>query len=96
MIRSCWSSVAVYSIAPLQDFLGLGNDARMNYPGNPSGNWTWRISPGALDRDLENKIYEINYLYSRLHTDESTLEGEPESEVPEDYFEINTRSIRYE
>jgi 4-alpha-glucanotransferase len=96
MIRSCWSSVAVYSIAPLQDFLGLGNEARMNYPGNPSGNWTWRISPGALDRDLENKIYEINYLYSRLHTDESTLEGEPEAEVPEDYFEINIRPIRHE
>ncbi len=68
MIRGVWSSVAVFGLAPLQDFLNLGNDARMNYPGNPSGNWTWRMPKDALTQQLQEKIKELNYLYSRLST----------------------------
>ena len=65
LIRACWASVGVFALAPMQDFLSLDNSARMNYPGNPSGNWTWRLSnedayPGLIDR-----IKEINYLYLR-------------------------------
>ncbi|GAI84827.1 unnamed protein product, partial [marine sediment metagenome] len=58
-------SVAVYALAPLQDFLNLGNEARMNYPGNPSGNWTWRMPESALNESLSAAIQEINYLYDR-------------------------------
>ena len=65
MIRACWSSVAVFSIAPMQDFLGLGNDARMNYPGNPSGNWRWRMSTKLDDNELVEKINGINNLFDR-------------------------------
>ena len=65
MIRAVWSSVANFALAPMQDFLSLDNKARMNYPGNPSGNWTWRMSTDALNDPLSNKIKEINYLYSR-------------------------------
>jgi 4-alpha-glucanotransferase len=65
MIRCAWSSVAVFALAPFQDFLGLDNTARMNYPGNPSGNWTWRMPANALTDKLKAKIKEINYLYSR-------------------------------
>jgi 4-alpha-glucanotransferase len=32
------------TILPLQDVLGLDSRARMNTPGNPSSNWTWRLS----------------------------------------------------
>jgi 4-alpha-glucanotransferase len=60
--------VAVFGLAPMQDFLNLGNEARMNYPGNPSGNWTWRMSKDAASSELQAKIKEINYLYSRLNT----------------------------
>jgi 4-alpha-glucanotransferase len=67
MIRSVWSSVAVFGLAPMQDFLELGNEARMNYPGNPSGNWTWRMSKDATNPALQLKIKQINYLYSRLN-----------------------------
>ncbi len=28
---------------PLQDVLGLGHEGRMNQPGQPSGNWRWRV-----------------------------------------------------
>lgn len=65
MIRGAWSSVAVFALAPLQDFLELDNSARMNYPGNPSGNWTWRMPGNALTEALKSRIKEINYLYSR-------------------------------
>jgi len=37
-----WSSIAALAIAPLQDLLNLGAEARMNIPGRASGNWRWR------------------------------------------------------
>jgi 4-alpha-glucanotransferase len=67
MIRGVWSSVAIFGLAPMQDFLNLGNEARMNYPGNPSGNWMWRMSTKAQSPELLAKLKEINYLYSRLN-----------------------------
>ncbi len=66
MIRAVWSSVADFSLAPLQDFLRLGTDGRMNFPGKPSGNWSWRLPAGALDAELKAHILEMNTLYSRL------------------------------
>ena len=65
MIRATWGSVAVFALAPLQDFLDLDNAARMNYPGNPSGNWIWRMPESAFDESLKSAILEINYLYDR-------------------------------
>jgi len=35
-------SVAETALTPLQDVVGLGPEARMNYPGRPHGNWCWR------------------------------------------------------
>ncbi len=59
LMRLAWSSSAALAIAPLQDLLNLGASARMNTPGQASGNWRWRItddvlSPAAFDwlRDL--------------------------------------------
>jgi 4-alpha-glucanotransferase len=66
LIRASWASVAIFALAPMQDFLDLDNTARMNYPGNPSGNWSWRMSEEALSDDLAGMIQELNYLYSRL------------------------------
>ena len=45
MIRVVWSSAATFTLAPMQDFLSLGTEARMNLPGRPGGNWTWRVDP---------------------------------------------------
>ena len=77
LIRACWSSVAVFSLAPIQDFLELDNQARMNYPGNPSGNWTWRMNSGHLSDDLAKRIKEVNYLYLR------GVEFDPEKRSPD-------------
>jgi 4-alpha-glucanotransferase len=71
LIRGVWSSVAIFGLAPMQDFLNLGNEARMNYPGNPSGNWTWRMPEDYECLVLQEKIRELNYLYGRLNTDTS-------------------------
>jgi len=54
LIRLAWSSPSALAIAPVQDLLDLGGDARMNIPGQASGNWRWRItddvlSPAAFD-----------------------------------------------
>jgi 4-alpha-glucanotransferase len=54
-----WSSRAALAIAPLQDLLNLGREARMNVPGRAGGNWCWRFTgemlmdePFAWLRDL--------------------------------------------
>jgi 4-alpha-glucanotransferase len=65
LIRATWGSVAVFAIAPMQDFLSLGNEARMNYPGNPSGNWYWRMPEHAMNKSLQERIKELNFLYDR-------------------------------
>jgi 4-alpha-glucanotransferase len=65
LIRATWGSVANFAIAPMQDFLNLDNKARMNYPGNPSGNWFWRMPDDAMSDSLQVRIKEINYLFDR-------------------------------
>jgi 4-alpha-glucanotransferase len=65
LIRACWASVAVFALAPLQDLLDLGTEARMNYPSRLGGNWAWRFSDAAVDEALATRIRELNYLYLR-------------------------------
>jgi 4-alpha-glucanotransferase len=65
MIRAVLASVADVAIVPLQDVLGLGNEARMNLPGTVSGNWKWRYRPGALKSDLSARLRSFVALYDR-------------------------------
>jgi len=48
LVRLAWSSIAALAMAPLQDLLNLGKEARMNVPGSPLGNWRWRCTDGML------------------------------------------------
>lgn len=48
MIRMAMQSVARLAVVPVQDILELGSEARMNTPGQPEKNWTWRLLPGQL------------------------------------------------
>jgi len=52
MIRLAFSSPANLAIAPMQDYLGLESEARMNTPGTPAGNWRWRLHHGQADSGL--------------------------------------------
>lgn len=71
IIRAVWSSVAVFALAPMQDLLSLGNEARMNFPGKPSGNWIWRLQPDGANGPVANRMHELNWLYTRLAKGES-------------------------
>lgn len=64
-IRGAWASVANLAIAPIQDLLGLDDEARMNIPSTLGGNWCWRIDKSSLTDDLATKIAEINKIYRR-------------------------------
>ena len=66
MIRTAFASVSDTCIIPMQDYLDLGGEARMNFPGTMTdANWTWRAAPGYLD-GLAEKILRLTRLYGRL------------------------------
>ena len=64
-IRGAWSSVACMAISPVQDFLGLGSEARINTPGVAAGNWQWRLKQGVLTDELAERIEKLTRVYSR-------------------------------
>ena len=64
-IRGAWSSSSYLAIAPMQDFLGLDDSARMNIPGILGGNWTWRVEESKLNVTLSSKINKLTKLYGR-------------------------------
>ncbi len=67
MIRGAMSSVSKLCVVQMQDYLELGREARMNYPGTLSmANWTWRAQPGFGTHALAERIYEITKLYGRI------------------------------
>jgi len=66
LIRAAWSSVAIFALAPMQDFLNLDNQARMNYPSTVGNNWSWRVESHHMANSLCERIKTINTLYSRL------------------------------
>ena len=52
MIEAAFSTRSQLVIAPMQDYLGLGSEARLNTPGKPGGNWHWRV----LDTQLSTEV----------------------------------------
>ena len=52
LVQAALESPAQLAVVPVQDLLGLGNQARMNIPGTATGNWDWRLSPGQLTTEL--------------------------------------------
>ena len=67
MIRGGMGSVSRMFIAQMQDYLGLGGEARMNFPGTlSSANWTWRAAEGFDSPRLAKKIRRMTALYGRL------------------------------
>jgi len=59
LLERAWSSRYALAIAPLQDVLGLGSEARMNLPGTDEGNWQWRYRAGALTKANARKLREL-------------------------------------
>ena len=65
LIRGIWGSVSNTSIALMQDFLNLGNEARINFPSTTENNWCWRAKKGVFTNELAKKIYRLTKIYGR-------------------------------
>ena len=67
MIRLCMASVSQLAVVQIQDYLELGSEARMNFPGTRTGsNWTWRATTPFTDDGLAEKIRGLTRTYGRL------------------------------
>jgi 4-alpha-glucanotransferase len=59
LMRLAWSSPAALAIAPLQDLLNLGSEARMNVPGRADGNWRWRVREDMLSSQVFQQLKDL-------------------------------------
>ena len=59
LVEVAWSSRAALAVAPLQDILSLGHEARMNLPGSEEGNWQWRYAAGDLTDERARSLREL-------------------------------------
>ena len=69
VIRTAFESVSDLCIIQMQDYLDLGGDARMNFPGVTGGNWLWRALETDFSESLTRKILRATNLYGRLKKD---------------------------
>lgn len=65
LIRLAMSSVADIVIVPMQDILGLGEEARMNFPQKSEGNWLWRIQGDLLTHGLAEQLSSMTWICGR-------------------------------
>ncbi len=64
-IRAALASVSETAIIPMQDYLGLGGEARINMPSTLGTNWKWRMLPEQISAELASKIRSMCKLYGR-------------------------------
>ncbi len=65
LLRCGQGSVAELFVAQMQDYLGLGSEARLNVPGVAEGNWCWRLLPGQATETLAREIRAMTAAFSR-------------------------------
>ena len=65
-IAMAMGSAADLCIVPMQDYLGLGSDARINTPSTLGGNWEWRMKPGEPDEGTVREMERMTKIYGRL------------------------------
>ena len=66
-IRLAMASVSDTCIIPLQDYLGLGSEARINIPSTVGSNWKWRMKKGALSSEIIEKMAGMAKMYGRYN-----------------------------
>lgn len=69
LIRLALRSIAKDCIIPIQDYLGLGNEARMNQPGTVGFNWRWRLAPGQVTDALADELMALTKRTGRVNWD---------------------------
>jgi len=65
LIKATLACVADTAIIPMQDWLSLGAEARMNIPSTTGTNWRWRMLDEEFDENLINKMKSFTLLYGR-------------------------------
>jgi len=65
LMQTVWSSAAALAMAPLQDVLNLGSEARMNVPGRPTGNWRWRCNEEMLSAPAFEQLLDLTKTTNR-------------------------------
>lgn len=66
ILRAALGSVADLAVIPMQDYLGLGSEARINIPSTLGNNWKWRMKRDACTEELSWKIRDMVKLYGRI------------------------------
>ncbi|MFO7923268.1 MAG: malto-oligosyltrehalose synthase [Bacteroidales bacterium] len=64
-VRMAFASPAKIAIIPMQDYMGLGREARMNTPSTSRGNWVWKLKTPGFDREISKRINKLTSLYNR-------------------------------
>jgi 4-alpha-glucanotransferase len=59
LMELAWSSQTALAIAPLEDLLNLGSEARINVPGRAVGNWRWRFTEDMLDASASDWLRSL-------------------------------------
>ena len=75
-IRAAFASVADLAVIPMQDYLGLGSEARINTPSTLGDNWKWRMKKDAFTDKLAKEMKEMTKLYGRLQKEEKEIAAE--------------------
>ena len=65
LIRAALGSVSDTAVIPMQDYLGLGSEARINMPSTLGDNWKWRMKKGQISGELAKQVCELSRLYGR-------------------------------
>lgn len=80
LIRQAMGSIANLCIMPIQDVMGLGSWARMNYPGIAEGNWAWRYTEDMLYDELRHRLNTITHRFGRAPQPLPDLSADEEPE----------------
>ena len=59
LIKAAFSTPSLLAIAPMQDYLGLGSEARINTPGTSAGNWRWRVLDTQISAELCDNVAKM-------------------------------------
>ena len=85
LIRTAMASVSDLTVIQMQDYLTLGGESRMNFPGTmTNANWTWRAEPGFASEDLAKRIHAMTKIYGRLAPEPEVEEEEEETVVSDE------------
>jgi len=71
LLELAWRSTAALAMAPLQDVLNLGKEARMNQPGRAGGNWRWRYTADRLSESTFQSLRDLTRASARSSSRET-------------------------